>query len=355
MFNKKISNLTYKDINELLYVKQEREGQRLDYKRELHKDGKEFAKDVTALANAEGGYIIFGIDEKSEVVVGTNDKVGNIKIEDWIENVLNANVSETVVHEIKCIPVSFEEEVPLYVVVIFILESANKPVYVIADQKTICYIRKGSSVFYAKPVDIKKMYEKKTATIAQPEINIRQKSKGNNSIQVGINQGTIIKTQKITKKNEVVSNPEIHISQEQAKQILDKINEIVEINEKAGLFKSPKDKGVFFSQTWTSLKNKFNVTSYHLLPKEKFDEVMIWLKKQIAYEHRPKMRRGNNQEWKNSMYSAIYAKAQKDLGMDKARLYQFAYEHLNLKQPISSLKELSDTRLNKLYKFIISR
>lgn len=355
MFNKNTSSLTYKDINELLYLKQEGEGQRLDYKRELHKDGKEFAKDVTAFANADGGYIILGIDEKSKVVVGVSDKIGNLKIEDWIENVLNANVSETIVYEIKCIPVSFEEEVPLYAVVIFIPESINKPVYVIADQKTICYIRKGGSVFYAKPDDIKKMYEKKTAIAVQPEINIRQKSKGNNSIQIGINQGTIIKTQKVTKKNEVVTNPEIHISQEQAKQILDKINEIVEINEKAGLFKSTKDKGIFFSQTWTSLKNKFNVTSYHLLPKERFDEVMTWLKKQIAYEHRPKMRKGNNQEWKKSIYTAIYAKAQKELGMDKEGIYQIAYEHLNLKQPISSLKELSDTRLNKLYKFIISR
>lgn len=354
MFNKKTSSLTYKDINELLYLKKEGEGQRLDYKRELYKDGKEFAKDVTAFANAEGGYIILGIDEKSKVVIGVSDKIGNIKIEDWIENVLNANVSETIVYEIKCIPVSFEE-VPLYAMVIFIPESINKPVYVIADQKTICYIRKGGSVFYAKPDDIKKMYEKKTAIAVQPEINIRQKSKGNNSIQIGINQGTIIKTQKVTKKNEVVTNPEIHISQEQAKQILDKINEIVEINEKAGLFKSTKDRGIFFSQTWTSLKNKFNVTSYHLLPKERFDEVMTWLKKQIAYEHRPKMRKGNNQEWKKSIYTAIYAKAQKELGMDKEGIYQIAYEHLNLKQPISSLKELSDTRLNKLYKFIISR
>lgn len=353
MFDKSLSEITYKDINDLLYLKQEREGQRLDYKREFHKEGKEFAKDVTAFTNSEGGYIIFGIDEKENIVCGINDTIGNIKIDDWIANTLNSNTSEIIKYEIRFISIS-DEDNPLYILILFIPESTNKPVYVTADQKSICYIRKGSSTFSAKPNDIKEMYIKTTITKEQTQITVNQRSKGNNNLQIGVNQGTVIKTEKVTKKNEVIINPEIHITQEQAKRIYDTVNEIVEINEKAGKFKTSTDKGRFFAQTWISFKNRFNVTSYHLLPKEKFDEALSWLKKQIAYEHRPKLRKANNDEWRKDMYGAIYAKAQNELRMDKPALYAFASEKLKLKLPLNSLKELSDTRLKKLYQIMFS-
>jgi hypothetical protein len=354
MFNKTINNITYKDINELLYVRQEREGQQLDYKRDFYKDSKEFTKDVTAFANANGGYIIFGIDEKQNVVTGLNDNVGNGKIEDWITNVLNTNTDQTIDYEIKFININ-DTEIPLYVIVFFIKESKNKPVYVTTDNKSVCYIRKGTSIFSAKPNDIREMYLKSVENSEPRQHIIKQKSKGNNNLQIAVNQGTVIKTDKIIKKNEVVTNPDIHISQENAKQILDTVGEIVEINEKAGKFKTPSDKGKFFAQTWTSFKNRFNVTSYHLLPKENFDEALSWLKKQIAYEHRPKLRQNNNQQWKKDVYGAIYAKAQNELGLDKEGLYKFAFDKLKLKEPITSLKDLSDVRLNKLYKMVYSK
>lgn len=354
MFDKKIINLTYKDINELLYVKQEREGQQLDYKSEFHKDGKEFAKDTTAFANTDGGFIIYGIDEKQKIVVGISDHVGNGKIEDWITNVLNTNIDNSINYEIKFININEENE-SQFIVVLYVEESGKKPIYVTADNKSICYIRKGTSVFSAKPNDIREMYMKSISTNGKSQVKVNQKSKGNHNLQVGVNQGTIIKTEKVIRKNEVVTNPEIHINQEQAKQILEYISKIVEINEQAGKFKDTKDKSKFFSLTWTSFKNRFNVTSYHLLQKDKFEEALTWLKKQIAFDHRPKLRQGNNPQWKKDIYGAIYAKAQKDLHFNKDELYQFAFDKLKLKQPISSLKELSDTRLNKLYKIIFGQ
>jgi hypothetical protein len=354
MFDKTINNLTYKDINELLYIRQVREGQRLDYKRDFHKDGKEFAKDTTAFANTDGGYIIYGIDEKQKIVTGISDNVGNGKIEDWITNVLNTNTDNSIDYEVKFINIDDETD-PLFIVILYIKESNKKPIYVTADNKSICYIRKGTSVFSAKPNDIREMYLKSNSTNGQTQVKVNQKAKGNHNFQVGINQGTIIKTDKVVNKNEVVTNPDIHITQEQAKQIFDTVGEIVEINEKAGKFKISADKGKFFAQTWTSFKNRFNVTSYHLLPKENFDEALSWLKKQIAYEHRPKLRKTNTNEWQKNVYGAIYAKAQNDLHLSKEGLYQFAFDKLKLKQPISSLKELSDTRLNKLYKIIFGQ
>lgn len=352
MFKKPVSDISYKDVNELLYLRQEREGQRLDYKRDFYSDTKEFVKDIVAFSNAEGGYIIFGIDEKESLVCGIMDNVGNTKIDDWIANVINTNVSEPIKYEAKYIPTCNEDI--NFVLILYIYESTNKPLYAFENQKSICYIRRGSSVFAAKPIEIKQMYETNAKSKKNSSISIAQESKGNNNVQIGINQGTIIKTEKITKRNEVVPNPETDITQEQAKQILEAVNKIVELNEKTGKFKTPKDKGLCFSQTWTAFKNKFNVTSYHLLPKEKFEEAIDWLKKQIAYEHRPKLRKNNNQEWKKEMFKAIYAKAQNDYGMDKEGLYQFVQSKLNLKSPISSLKDLSDVRLNKVYKLLFS-
>lgn len=353
MFKKPINEITYKDINELLFLKQEREGQNLDYKRDFHTDGKEFAKDTTAFANADGGYIIFGIDEKQNEVLGLSDNKGNGKIEDWITNVLNTNIDKSIKYHIHFI--NIDEEKLLFIVILYIKESLEKPVYVIADNKSICYLRKGTSVFSAKPSDIKEMYLKSEETKQQPNLKVSQKSKGNHNLQVAINKGTIIKTDKIIKKNEVVTNPEIHISQEQAKKIKETVNSIVEIYEQAGKFKNRMDKGKCFAQTWTSLYNRFGFTSYHLLPKEKYEEALNWLQKQIAHEHRPKLRRSNNPQWKKDMYGAIYAKAQNELGLDKLGLYNFAFDKLKLKDSITSLKDLSDTRLKKLYNLIFSQ
>jgi len=352
MFDKTINNITYKDINELLYIRQEREGQQLDYKREFHKESKEFAKDTTAFANTDGGFIIYGIDEKQKTVVGITDNVGNGKIEDWITNVLNTSTDNSINYEIKFINIDEENE-PQFIVVLHIKESSKKPIYVTADNKSICYIRKGSSVFSAKPNEIREMYLKSISTNGQSQVN--QKSKGNHNLQVGVNQGTIIKTDKVVRKNEVITNPDIHISQEQAKEIKDTVNSIVEIYEQAGKFKSNNEKGKCFAQTWTSFNNRFSLTTYHLLPKDKFEEALSWLQKQIAFDHRPILRKANNSQWKKDIYGAIYAKAQNELRLDKQGLYQFAFDKLKLKDPITSLKDLSDTRLQKLYKIVFGQ
>jgi hypothetical protein len=96
-----------------------------------------------------------------------------------------------------------------------------------------------------------------------------------------------------------------------------------------------------------SFKNKFNVTHYALLPKDQFDDAIKWIQKQIAI-NRQKLRKPDNEKWKTQIYSSIWAKA-RERGMDKPQVYDYAEKVLSLKKPISSLKELSDTRLKKLY------
>ena len=107
--------------------------------------------------------------------------------------------------------------------------------------------------------------------------NIKQKIKGSKNIQIGINKGKFINTNKLVEKIEVIHDPDTHITDSQAKQIQDKINEIVKMLSSEG-----NSMQKLYAQEWTLFKNAFNITSYKLLPKEKFDEAIKWIQKRIA-------------------------------------------------------------------------
>jgi len=348
MFDKKLSELTYKDITELLYLRKEQESSILDYKRIIHTTTDELAKDVTGFANSKGGYIIYGIDEKLTEIVGIENVVGRTKTDEWIANGLRDKVDKGLVYEIVEIEIPQEGTDTKYIVILSVKESDDKPVFA----NDVCYVRKGSSVFKAKPNEIKKMYEDNFISRGESNsVSVQQEIKGKGNFQVGINSGTIIKTDRITNKNEVLSNPDIHISEMQARNIHEKIDEIVSIHEKAGKLKTKSDKSKMFSKTYNTLGKTFGVTSYKLLGKEQYDEVMEWLQKQIVL-NRPKLRRTNKDAWRNTHYKSIYAKSHNELGMTKDDLYNFINEKLELKKPISSLKELTDTQLTKVYQLV---
>jgi Putative DNA-binding domain/ORF6C domain len=358
MIDKPIKDISIIDINELFFTGKLSESQTVELKSELSpdKNGKsanhEFAKDITAFSNANGGFLIIGIDEKKTEIEGVNLKIGNQKIEDWITNVLNDTVDKTVKYDLKILPITEDDEKGIVIINVF--EGESKPYYVIIDKKPIPYIRKGTSVFPAKPSDIKDMYLAKTKQKEIQNTTIKQKAKGQKIQQIGQNFGKIINTDKVQNVTEVIYEPTLHITDQQAKQIKDKVDEIVSINDKAGKFKTTESKSKFYAKTWSDLKNKFSVTKYTLLPKEKFDNCLDWLQSQIAYKHRPKLRSQNNEEWKKQMYSSIYAKAQNDFKMDKIELYKYTQNKLKLDKPITSLKDLSDVKLKKLYQHIFS-
>ncbi|MCZ7380450.1 MAG: ATP-binding protein [Candidatus Methanoperedens sp.] len=70
-----MARLDLESINNLINNKI-KESLNLDYKRELNKPHDEIAKDVSAFANANGGKIIYGIDEKDGLPSSIN----------WIES-----------------------------------------------------------------------------------------------------------------------------------------------------------------------------------------------------------------------------------------------------------------------------
>jgi hypothetical protein len=353
-----IYSLTFKDVNELFYKKGLIETQTIEIKRHLSLDkngkpeNKEFVKDVTAMANAEGGIIFLGIDEKSQEICGIDVKFGNQKIEDWVSNVMNDLVDKSIDYQLHQIPVNDSENQKI--VIISIKKGLNKPYYVIADKKSLAYIRKGTSVFAAKPSDIADMYKATSQLSTTPSIAIKQQAKGKNVQQIGQNFGKIISTEKVQHVTEVLYDKDVHITDQQAKLIKDKVDEIVQIHDSAGKFKDSASKGKFYAGTWSGIKNRYSITKYTLLPKDSFEDCMKWLQSQIASKHRPILRKHNNVAWKNAMYSSIYTKSRNDRGLDKEGLYNFAYEKLKLKQPIDSLKNLSDVNLKKLYGLLFS-
>ncbi len=356
-----LSALSYKDINELFYSGKLVETQTIELKKDLSYDKKgklenrEFAKDITAMANAEGGFIFLGIDEKAFEICGIQTIVGNQKIEDWICNVLNDLVDKTLNYELHKIDINDDDTQS--VIILRIAKGIDKPYYVIFDKKSIVYIRKGTSVFSAKPSDIAKMYQTvhKKSTLTSSPVEIKLQAKGKRVQQIGQNFGRIINTEKIQNITEVLYDKDTHITDEQAKSIKDKVDEIVNINDQARKFENSSSKGKFYALTWGRIKNRYGITKYTLLKKDDFNDCMKWLQSQIASKHRPILRRHKNSAWKTSMYSSIYAKSRSDWNMDKEALYDFAYQKLVLKKPISSLKDLSDVNLKKLYHFLFSK
>jgi hypothetical protein len=94
------------------------------------------------------------------------------------------------------------------------------------------------------------------------------------------------------------------------------------------------------------LKNTFHLTSYKKLRAERFDEAIQFLNQQRG-RSLPKLRRTNNDEWRNRIYRAIWPLAH-ELGMSHGQVYDFAFTELGLKKPITSLKELGQQNLEAL-------
>jgi len=129
MFTKNVSQLTYSDIDDLVNIRKEREGYHLDFKGEFgnaDKAKKELAKDISAFANTNGGFLIIGIDKKYKIV-GVDNTIQKKSIDEWINQILNSNIDPQVFYfDPKIITLPDSEKV---VVVIHIPESAKNLIW----------------------------------------------------------------------------------------------------------------------------------------------------------------------------------------------------------------------------------
>jgi len=174
-----------------------------------------------------------------------------------------------------------------------------------------------------------------------------QNIKGNHNIQVA--QGNVIQTKKVKVVTEVVYDVNSHITDAQAFEIKEKITEIVNMVATNGASKQK-----LFPKEYTAFYKQFKITSYKLVPLNEYDNAIKWLNKRIAYYGKKNLRHGDKEQWRKKQYTAIYART-RQLKMDRTDLINFTEEKLTLKNPLSSLKDLSDTRLQKLYGFIMRK
>ena len=132
------------------------------------------------------------------------------------------------------------------------------------------------------------------------------------------------------------------ITEEQAFKIKTKVDEIVEINVKAGKIE-PSGRGMMYSRILGALKKKYRVTIYKAIPKEKFEEAYTELSKLAAREV-SKLRRPQNHEWRKKIYKSIHSRAN-EKGIE---VHDYANKVLNLAKPINSLTELKEQDLDSL-------
>lgn len=98
------------------------------------------------------------------------------------------------------------------------------------------------------------------------------------------------------------------------------------------------------------IKRRYRVTSYTLIPAYLKDEAISWLQQQSAIK-RSKISRNNNNLYRNELFTAIYARSN-NLGLSKGELYNIVFNKFNKR--VSSLTQLSDDSLRRLYQFIMS-
>lgn len=146
---------------ESLIRESERESIQLDYKQGINpsENGKhDLVKLVVGMANTEGGYIIFGINEDKQKGIptkmeGIDPSVGGQKVDEWLENVINPHISPRVVIRIKTI--ALETKIAL---VLWVPQSTRKPHMSTLDNDFRIYRRYNTQSLPASEGELREMY-----------------------------------------------------------------------------------------------------------------------------------------------------------------------------------------------------
>lgn len=168
---------------------------------------------------------------------------------------------------------------------------------------------------------------------------VQQRGRGNRANVAGRD---LIITEKHTQKVNFTPD-ESHITPAQGKKIKALVEKLA--------FKLVNEEGKpNFQDAYGGLYRHLGVNSYREIKRTQFDEAISYLRQQGAI-NRSKLKRSNPQSYRNDLYAPIWAK-QKELGWEKSAVYDFAFEKLDLKKPITTLKKLGPIQLKNLYEHI---
>ena len=150
---------------------------------------------------------------------------------------------------------------------------------------------------------------------------------------------------KVIQRTTVQASPE-HITPAQAHRLQNLVKEAVTAEAASG----QQTEKSLFAKWYDKLRDKYAVNSYILIPAEHGDQAINWMQRQVAML-RPKLRRTDNQAWRNQHYKAIWSRA-KELGFTKDQVYALSGDRLG--KTITSLKQLRERNLKSLYNIIMS-
>lgn len=169
-------------INNLLNTKAE-ENTYLEFKRSdsliIHAENKstkledlknEIAKDVSAFANADGGILIYGIEEENHIASGLSFIDGNKFSKETLEQIINSRIQRKI-DGLTIHPIRFNNEIEKTIYVIDIPRSSNAP-HQTKDKKY--YKRRNFFVDEMEEFEIRDLYSRKNLTklkILHPKIN----------------------------------------------------------------------------------------------------------------------------------------------------------------------------------------
>lgn len=173
----------------------------------------------------------------------------------------------------------------------------------------------------------------------------RNSVSGNNNIIVmdseSVNLTINTKTPRTTLK---ILKDSTHIDDQTTYRIKELVDNLVKKEVAGGI--TPQ---AAYAKWYGALKKRYKVTSYTLIPAYLGEEAITWLMGQAAIK-RSKIRRNNTPMYRNELYSAIYARTG-NLGISKGELYNIVLSKFNKR--VSSLTQLSEANLKKLYQYIM--
>jgi len=156
--------LTENDINQLISLGVE-ESIHLDYKRAeslglSDRKKAEIAKDISAFANSDGGFIIYGIKEDNHIADSLSFIDGNEFTKEWIEQVIQTRIQRKI-EDLRIIPVRFDSDIKKSVYVINIPASPLAP-HMTSDKKF--YRRYNFESVQMEEYEIRNLYNRKGKT-----------------------------------------------------------------------------------------------------------------------------------------------------------------------------------------------
>ena len=89
---------------------------------------------------------------------------------------MEKNIPESIKYDLHFIPFPNSENKELYIIIFYIYESDKKPIFLTVDNRNLCFLRKGSSIFTANKFDLQNMNDERK------DILKKTKTEANNTI-----------------------------------------------------------------------------------------------------------------------------------------------------------------------------